>query len=91
MVTFADNTKKKNQIDQAMIRGIERQKRAIKLNCLDKFTCPVLEAAAAAAAATDGEIIEFAEEGIAALKAGRPIGAYVALELIITELQMRKQ
>jgi len=99
MVAFADKTKKKRQIDQVLARGIERQKRALKLNCIDKFSAPALAVAAAAAAAaaadvtpsTDDELIEIAIEGIAALKAAQPVGAYAVLGLIITELHLRKQ
>jgi len=52
---------------------------------------PVADVAAIVTPSTDGELIKYAQEGIAALKAGQPIGAYVVLDLIIADLNLRKK
>jgi len=78
----------RKQVDQAIARGLEIQKRAVKFNSVDRFIASPI---ADVVPSTDDEIIEFAAEGIAALAACKPIGAYAALGLIITELKLRKQ
>jgi len=91
----ANNDTSKQSILQAIIRGIEKQRRAFLLNYLGKFKAGKTEtgdipSASEIAASTDAELIVFAKEGIAALKAGQPIAAYVSLDLILTELQLRQ-